>query len=89
MDCFQCLSLWVALPVAFFVVQRPIEIVVTWLALSGAACLLERLEREPVVIEPIKTEQEETDLGMLRTETSGFQEHYISDESSDGHSTDA
>jgi hypothetical protein len=42
MDCFYCLSIWVAAPVALTVTRRPREVVGTWLALSGAACLLER-----------------------------------------------
>jgi len=43
MDCFQCLSLWVAAPLAVSTARRPREVVPAWLALSGAACLLERL----------------------------------------------
>lgn len=43
MDCFQCLSLWIAIPFAFVVTRAPIAWVMAWLALSGAACLLERL----------------------------------------------
>jgi hypothetical protein len=43
MDCFWCLSIWIAAPAALFVTRRPIEAVPTWLALSGAACLLEKL----------------------------------------------
>jgi Protein of unknown function (DUF1360) len=43
MDCFQCLSLWVAAPLALPAARRPREAVPLWLALSGAACLLERL----------------------------------------------
>lgn len=42
MDCFYCLSMWVAAPVALTVTPRPRRAVATWLALSGAACLLER-----------------------------------------------
>jgi hypothetical protein len=52
-DCFGCLSLCVAIPLAFFVSTRPLEILVTWLALSGAAFLIERMTPEPVVIENI------------------------------------
>jgi hypothetical protein len=70
MDCFHCLSFWVAAPIAFFVasVTAPVELVLTCLALSGAACLLERFGHEPVMIQPI-TEKSEGDLphGMLRT----------------------
>jgi hypothetical protein len=51
-DCFQCLSLWVAAPLAAFVSRRPLEWLLAWLALSGGACLLERLGRDPLVIQP-------------------------------------
>lgn len=42
MDCFNCLSLWVAAPVSVVVARRARELPLVWLALSGAACLLER-----------------------------------------------
>jgi hypothetical protein len=42
-DCFNCLSLWIAAPLALFVSATPLTWVVSWLALSGGACLLERL----------------------------------------------
>ena len=42
-DCFQCLSMWVALPVAAMVPRRRPDQVLIWLAVSGAACLIERL----------------------------------------------
>jgi hypothetical protein len=43
MDCFNCLSLWVSIPFAFFVADRMLNRFVAWLALSGAACLANRL----------------------------------------------
>lgn len=43
MDCFYCLSLWIAAPAALFVTRRPIDWLFVWLAASAAACLLERL----------------------------------------------
>ena len=43
MDCFHCMSLWVAAPLALSAARRPREAAPLWLALSGAACLLERL----------------------------------------------
>jgi hypothetical protein len=43
MDCFNCLSLWIAAPAAFLLAADPLTWVLSWLALSGAACLLERL----------------------------------------------
>lgn len=50
MDCFYCLSLWVAAPFSFFVCREPVETLLTWLALSGGACLLERTSREAEAI---------------------------------------
>lgn len=41
MDCFKCASMWVALPLAFFAARKPAGRAVAWLALSGAACLIE------------------------------------------------
>ena len=52
MDCFNCLSLWIAVPFALFVTREPLEWPVVWLAISGGACLLERLVREPVLVQP-------------------------------------
>ena len=46
MDCFYCLSIWTAAPVAAAVSRRPRERLLTWLALSAAACLLERATSE-------------------------------------------
>jgi hypothetical protein len=51
MDCFGCVSLWVAGPLAFFVTPRPVELLVVWLALSGGAMLLERLRPEPAIVQ--------------------------------------
>ncbi len=47
MDCFYCLSLWIAAPFAFVVSRRPREAPLVWLALSGAACLLEQATNAP------------------------------------------
>jgi Protein of unknown function (DUF1360) len=70
MDCFYCLSLWVALPLALLVCQELWDRVLAWLALSGAACLMERIGREPVVIQPLSQSAEgEQDYAMLRSDT--------------------
>ncbi len=53
MDCFQCLSVWVAAPFALLLTRRPVEILLAWFGLSGAACLLEQFVARPVVIEPL------------------------------------
>lgn len=74
MDCFKCLSLWVAAPMALLVFQRPLDWLIGWLAISGAACLLEQIGQQPVVIQPIPQIQEGgEDHGMLWTETTGSQ----------------
>ena len=46
--CFYCLSIWVALPFAWFLKGDVAETFVGWLALSGGAILLERLAGDPV-----------------------------------------
>ena len=53
MDCFNCLSLWIAAPAALLLSARPLIWAVSWLALSGAACLLERLGGNALVIDPV------------------------------------
>ena len=55
LDCFYCLSLWIAAPLTPFVTtHNATSALLAWLALSGAACLLEQatapriqLERPP------------------------------------------
>src|SRR5579871_3479785 len=49
MDCFYCLSLWFSLPLAVWLSSGWIGLLLHWQALSGAACLLEKLtsRREP------------------------------------------
>jgi len=42
MDCFYCLSLWIALPFAFGIANSWREGLLLWPSLSGAAILLER-----------------------------------------------
>lgn len=69
-DCFNCLSLWIAAPATLFVTRKVLDWLLVWLALSGAACLLERLGREPVVIEPVLQSSEGDARHVLRSETS-------------------
>lgn len=45
MDCFQCSSLWVAMPFALYVAKKPADRLAAWLALSAAACLLQEMSR--------------------------------------------
>jgi hypothetical protein len=43
MDCFNCLSIWVAVPASLTVARGPRDLFLALPALSGAACLLERM----------------------------------------------
>ena len=43
MDCFYCLSLWVAAPLVLVVARTVLSWTVAWLAVSAAACLIERI----------------------------------------------
>lgn len=43
MDCFNCASMWVAIPFAFFAARKPADRLAAWLALSGAACIMEEI----------------------------------------------
>ena len=54
--CFYCLSIWIALPFAWFLKGDPVETFVGWLALSGGAVLLERLTNKPL---ELKIQEEE------------------------------
>ena len=42
LDCFYCLSVWVAAPLALVVGETVMEKILLWPALSGAACLLQK-----------------------------------------------
>ena len=43
LDCFYCLSLWVAVPFAWLLGVTRLECVLLWFSLSGSAILLERV----------------------------------------------
>jgi hypothetical protein len=47
MDCFACTSVWVAAGFARMVARDPRDVALVWPALSGAACLLERITPAP------------------------------------------
>ena len=81
-DCFDCLSLWIAAPTAFFVTRKPLDVLLTWLALAGAACLLERMGQEPVVIQRVSQPREGDVDDVLRSETSDAEERPVRDEAS-------
>jgi hypothetical protein len=47
LDCFYCLSVWIALPFAAVLGENWAERVLLWPALSGGASLLQRLTERP------------------------------------------
>jgi hypothetical protein len=54
MDCFACTSVWVAAPIAAILTRSRRDLPLVWLALSGAACLLEwaTARRDPAPAAP-------------------------------------
>src|SRR5215467_837722 len=65
LDCFYCLSLWIAIPFAWVVGQSWKERLLLWPALSGAAILLERATAPPAqVAAPAYFEEPEGDYDV-------------------------
>ena len=83
LDCFYCLSLWIAAPAAGLVTVTLPDVIATWLALSGAACLLERFGEPPLMIRPAMSPPEPMEKKgedhVLRPETSGCERGPASD----------
>jgi hypothetical protein len=74
MDCFACLSVWVAAPVSQWVVRSRRDAIPVALALSGAACLLERAGRREPDAEPVWEPIEGGGHAVLRAATGGVQD---------------
>jgi hypothetical protein len=70
LDCFTCLSIWIAAPLALFVTTKLSIWLCVWPALSGIACIVHRAIEPPVVIQPIEAERGDEHV-VLRAETSG------------------
>jgi len=75
LDCFYCLSLWVAAPLAWAIGRTTLERILMWLAFSGGAILAERgtggLGQEPPRTQQALYEEDEEDQDnvMLRSKT--------------------
>lgn len=69
LDCFNCLSLWVAAPIAIAVGGRWLESLLCWLAYSGGAILLDRIARERAMppVQYVEDHQWEANHELLRT----------------------
>jgi hypothetical protein len=67
LDCFQCLSLWVAAPAAGLIGNGWQQRIFLWLALSGGAILIETMSRrESPPGRAVYHEDEDLDNVMLR-----------------------
>jgi uncharacterized protein DUF1360 len=71
LDCFYCLSVWVAAPIAYLLGQSWLERALLWPSLSAAAILIERVTNAGPRVQPAPFAEdpvEEQNHGMLRTE---------------------
>lgn len=65
LDCFYCLSLWIAVPFAFLIGEALKERLLLWLALSGGAVLIERVAFQSDTLSPgqyVKDEEKHNEL---------------------------
>lgn len=67
LDCFYCLSLWMAAPVAHLIGSSWTERLLLWLALSAGAILVERVTQERTPAPPYPYDGQE-DSYVLRQE---------------------
>lgn len=77
MDCFNCLSIWIAAPIALFVTRTLLMWLFVWLALSGAACLLQRMIPEADVALPVTQPDEGDSNDVLWSEKSRSAERAV------------
>lgn len=71
LDCFYCLSLWIAAPFAYFLAEQWTERLLLWLALSAGAILLERVTagRHDTPPAPYVEDDEAADALLRQQET--------------------
>jgi len=74
LDCFYCLSVWIAVPFAFLLGESWRDRLLLWPAMSAGAILLERIgsRTQPAptaaYLEDEKRDEKETSDGVLRKE---------------------
>ncbi|WP_189047555.1 hypothetical protein [Aliidongia dinghuensis] len=68
LDCFYCLSLWLALPLALLLGQGLAGRLLLWPALSAGAILLERLTRKGEPLPAVFYSEDEENDHVLRQE---------------------
>lgn len=59
LDCFYCLSLWIAAPFAFFLGESPGERLLLWPAMSAGVILLERVTNPEPKAPPAPYDEDE------------------------------
>ncbi len=86
LDCFYCLSIWVAAPLAYVIGQSWLERLLLVPSLSAAAIVLERLTAEKAPMPHYEEDPEETSDGVLRKESdSGGEAGRGAGQDDDGH----
>jgi hypothetical protein len=70
LDCFYCLSLWIAAPFGYFLGQTWKERTLLWMALSGGAIIIERVTQGTSSNPPVVYREDEEKENVLRQEQS-------------------
>ena len=73
LDCFYCLSLWVAAPLAWVIGPTAAERFLLWLAFSAGAILAERSTRESTA-EPQKDGRDKVEATYMATSKARYEE---------------
>jgi hypothetical protein len=69
MDCFFCLSLWFSLPLSIWLSSGWVGLLLNWQALSGAACLLEKITcKQESTFYPTHTPEGDTQCAVVKSE---------------------
>jgi hypothetical protein len=80
LDCFYCLSLWIAAPLAYWIGSRWAERLILWPALSAGAILLERLAPDRTAA-PAQYFEDQENNNVLRQEQTAVSDSEAADES--------
>jgi len=73
LDCFYCLSLWIAAPFAWLLGGGVRERLLLWPALSAAAILLERITNRKAGLPPVYYSEDEENDDVLRQQEESIQ----------------
>lgn len=68
LDCFYCLSLWIAIPLAYLLGKSWKERLLLWPALSGGAIILERLTASDELKPKVFDTEDKENNSVLRQE---------------------